>query len=204
MRLKHTCYAVLAMAVCSIAASQEVGWRDANGKPAPDTESRKTSNGFAGWVLTTSDPDWEAKWNTPEHETPSFSGADTVRMGETVYTLIFIVNAKPDEKGEVNVLCDLKVTRPDGTASIDQKKIDCLKGALPGNPYNMRLAAPVLGFVGEPSDPVGTWRVDVTLYDVPRGVTMDLHTSFELLDGAQATASQKSLAPTSLLNQPVD
>jgi hypothetical protein len=31
--------------------------------------------------------------------------------------------------------------------------------------------------------------VDVTLRDVPRGVTMDLHTSFELLDGAEAKAS---------------
>jgi hypothetical protein len=52
----------------------------------------------------------------------------------------------------------------------------------------MRLAAPVLGFVGEPADPVGTWRVDVTLRDMPRGVTMDLHTSFELLDGTEAKA----------------
>ena len=180
--------AILALACCSIAAAQDFGWRDSSGKLTPDTDARKTANGFAGWLLTTSDPDWEAKWNTPEHETPSFSGASSLRKGETVYTLIFIVNPKPDAKGEANVSCDLKVTRPDGTASIDEKNVECLKGALPGSPYNMRLAAPVLGFVGEPADPVGTWRVDVTLRDVPRGVTMDLHTSFELLDGAEAKA----------------
>jgi len=103
--------------------------------------------------------------------------------------LIFIVNPKPDAKGAANVLCDLKVTRPTGTTSIDEKNVECLKGVLPGAPYNMRLAAPVLGFVGEVADPVGTWRVDVTLRDVPRGLTMDLHTSFELLEGPEVKAS---------------
>ena len=181
-------FAVLAMAACSLAASQDLGWRDKDGNATPDTDSRKSANGFAGWVLTTSDPDWQSKWNTPEHETPMFKGAETVRKGETIYTLIFISNPKPDAKGIVNVSCDIKVTRPNGTISIDEKNIDCLKGAMQGNPYNMRLAAPVIGFVGEPADPVGTWRVDVILRDVPRGATMDLHTSFELLDDAKAKA----------------
>jgi hypothetical protein len=183
--------ALLAVAACSIAASEELGWRDKDGNPAPDSDARKSSNGFAGWLLTTSDPDWEAKWNTPEHETPMFTAAETVRKGETIFTLIFIVNPKLDANGEANVSCDLKVTRPDGTTSIDEKNVDCLKGKLQGHPHNMRLAEPVLGFVGEPGDPLGAWRVDVTLRDVPRGVTMDLHTSFELLDGAEAKASPR-------------
>lgn len=191
MRVVRAVVGALVIAVCSIAAAQDFGWRDKDGKPTPDTESRKSSDGFAGWLLTTSDPDWEAKWNTPEHETPMFTGAETVRKGETIFTLIFIVNPKPDAKGDVNVSCDLKVTRPNGTTSIDEKNVDCLKGKLQGNPHNMRLAAPVLGFVGEPADPVGTWRVDVILRDVPRGVTMDLHTSFELLDDTGAKASSK-------------
>jgi hypothetical protein len=182
-------YTIVAIACCSIVTAQDFGWRDADGKRSPDTDSRKSSSDFAGWLLTTADPDWEAKWKTPEHETPSFTEAGTVRKGETVYTLIFIVNPKPDAKGEANVSCDLKVTRPNGTTSIDEKNVECLRGVLPGSPYNMRLAAPVLGFVGEAADPAGTWRVDVTLRDVPRGLTMDLHTSFELLEGPEAKAS---------------
>lgn len=59
-----------------------------------------------------------------------------------------------------------------------------MKGPLLGGQYNMRLAAPVLGFVGEEADPVGTWQVDVTLRDVPREVTLSLHTTFELLADA--------------------
>jgi hypothetical protein len=172
---------VAAIAFCTLAAGQDFGWRGADGKPTPDTESRKTLQNFAGWLLTTSDPDWEAKWNTPEHETPSFSEARTVRKGETVFTLIFIVNPKVGGNGDVDVRCDLRVTRPDGTLSIDERNVECLKGAMQGSPYSLRLAAPVLGFVGEAADPVGTWNVDVTLRDVPRGVSMDLRTSFELL-----------------------
>ena len=177
------------MWVCvATATAQDFGWRDSDGKPVPDTEFRKTSKDFAGMVLTTSDPDWEAKWNTPEHETPSFTEATKVRVGETVFTLIFLVNPKVSANGEVDVRCDLKVTRPNGTLSIDEKEVECMKGPLPGNPFNMRLAAPVLGFVGEDTDPVGTWQVDVTLRDVPRGVTLSLHTTFELLGAAPAMA----------------
>jgi hypothetical protein len=176
--------AIASLSIFPLAAAQEFGWRGSDGKFTPDTDARKTSKGFAGWLLTTSDPDWESKWNTPEQETPSFVEAGTVRKGETVYTLIFLVNPKTDAKGEVNVRCDLKVTRPNGTLSIDEKDVECMKGAIQGSPFNLRLAGPVLGFVGEAADPIGVWRVDVTLRDVPRDATMDLHTSFELLDEA--------------------
>src|SRR5262245_42279960 len=92
-----------ASGLSSLAFAQDFGWRDANGKYTPDTPDRKTSNGFAGWLFKTSDPDWEAKWNTPESETPAFSTTETVRKGETIFTLIFIVNPKPDAKQEANV-----------------------------------------------------------------------------------------------------
>jgi len=170
------------------ATAEEFGWRGPDGKGVPDTEFRKSSNGFAGMLLTTSDPDWEAKWNTPEHVAPAFKEATTVRNGETVFTLVFLVNPKVGANGEVDVSCDLKVTRPDGTINIDEKNVVCMKGPLLGNPFNMRLAAPVLGFVGEDTDPVGTWQVDVTLRDVPRDVTLSLHTTFELLAGPPAVA----------------
>jgi len=181
------------MLVCAATATAEdFGWRGPDGKAMPDTEFRKSSKGFAGMLLTTSDPDWEAKWNTPEHETPSFTEATTVRKGETVFTLIFFVNPEADAKGAVDVRCDLKVTRPTGTLSVDEKNVECAKGKLEGDPFAMRLAAPVLGFVGEEADPIGTWQVDVTLRDVRRGVALSLHTTFELLaDAPTGNAAQK-------------
>jgi hypothetical protein len=181
--LRASWLAIASLAFVLVASAEDFGWRDKEGNPAPDTDSRKISQGFAGWILTTSDADWQAKWNTPEHETPSFAAADKVHRGQTIYTLIFLANPKAGDDGKVDVRCDLRVTRPNGTLSIDQSDVECLKGVLQGSPNNVRLAAPVLGFVAEASDPIGTWKVDVTLRDVPRGASMDLHSSFELVAG---------------------
>jgi len=173
--------AVAAVALGSSALAEDFGWRDKQGNAAPDSDSRKVSQGFAGMILTTSDADWEAKWNTPEHETPSFTEAEKVHLGQTIYTLIFLANPKAGADGKVDVRCDVKVTRPNGTLSIDQSDVVCLEGVLQGSPDNVRLAAPVLGFLAEASDPPGTWNIDVTLRDVPRGASMKLHSTFELV-----------------------
>ena len=162
-------------------AAQQFAWRDSNGDPMPDTEARKSSGGFGGWLLTTSDQDWEAKWNTPEHVTPSFTEAETVREGETVYTLIFMVNPLPNSSGDVDVRCDIRVTRPNGTLSLDRSDLSCLSGELAANPNNIQLSPNVLAFLGEDGDPAGTWIMDVTLRDVPRDVALVLRASFELL-----------------------
>ena len=44
----------------------------------------------------------------------------------------------------------------------------------------MRLAAPVIGFIGEPDDPLGEWQVEVSLTDAIRGTTVSVRTSFKL------------------------
>jgi len=56
----------------------------------------------------------------------------------------------------------------------------CMEGELKGNPAFVRLAAPVLKFVGEPQDPLGEWRVEVSVKDVLRQTSLHLKTSFTL------------------------
>jgi len=44
------------------------GWRTGDGRPAPDTEYRKSTNGFLAWLLVTDDEDWASEWDTdPDH-----------------------------------------------------------------------------------------------------------------------------------------
>jgi hypothetical protein len=177
---------LLALAVSghSIPHSTNDGaWKDTNGKPAPNTEFRKSVKGFGGWLLVTPDQDWEEKWNTPSVVTPRFNEADTVKMGGRIFVLIFFANPALGPDGTATVLCDLEVERPNKTYSVQQKDVDCYKGPLSGPAQSVYLSFPVIGFVGEAGDPPGRWIVRVTLKDKHRGVEVPLRTHFVLKDG---------------------
>src|SRR5439155_7265975 len=105
---------ILLLAVCFAlepAVAAETAWHSRDGKPIPDTESRKSANGFGASLVVTPNED-----------------------------------------------C-------------------CMEGELKGNPAFVRLAAPVLKFVGEPQDPLGEWRVEVSVKDVLRQTSLHLKTS---------------------------
>jgi len=171
---------VLLLISC-IAFAQE-GWRDPQGHATPDTDSRKSVSGFGGWVVVTSDADWQTKWETPSSTVPRFTEAKSVSRGNRVFVLTFFANPKLNSAGEANVTCDIDVTRPDGTTSTHQTDVVCFRGVLKTDPHYTYLAAPVIGFIGDPGDPAGVWVVQVTLKDNIRHVAVPLKTSFALLE----------------------
>jgi hypothetical protein len=59
--------------------------------------------------------------------------------------------------------------------------ISCLEGELKGDPNNIRLAPTVIKLVGETTDPLGEWLVDVEVEDVLRNTKLPLRTRFTLL-----------------------
>lgn len=181
------CYRIIAATVmsslCAAATAPSTtapAWRDEHGRAAPETEFRKSKDDFGGWLVVTPDADWKEKWNTSPETVPRFSTADTVERGKSLTILIFFINPKRDAGNNVEVTCDIQSIRPDGTFSVDQKDLPCLKGELQGNPYNIRLAAPVIKYVGEERDPTGKWIIRVTLKDKQRNVELPLQTSFTL------------------------
>lgn len=173
-------FVLLSAFAWTVASSAEVGWRDDDGRPVPDSASQKTVDGFGAWVIVTPDQDWEAKWNTPAENAPGFSIADEVELGQSVTILVFFANPRTDTKGSIKVSCDLLVTRPDGSTSMDEKGVDCASGPLLGAPENVRLTNLVLKFVGEPNDPPGKWVVDVAVRDDNANASVPLQTSFVL------------------------
>ena len=160
--------------------TNESVWKDEQGRPAPDTEFRKSKDGFGGWVIVTPDADWREKWETSPETIPRFNTADKVERGNKVTILIFFLNPAVDAKKDVDVTCDIQSIRPDGSVSINERDLPCLKGELKGSPSNIRLAAPVIKFVAEPTDLAGKWIVKVTLRDNQRHVELPLKTSFTL------------------------
>ena len=165
------------------AHAEGVGWRNKDGSPAPNTNSMKSVNGFGGSLLVTPDPDWEKKWNTPSDHIPHFNEAKDVKYGQELTILIFFTNPKPSDQGLMNIACDIKVQRPDGSFSIDAANVPCASGwQVPPNPYSLLLTQTIIKYVGEPGDLPGKWKVSVNLKDQNSGTQVPLKTEFNLVN----------------------
>jgi hypothetical protein len=156
-------------------------WRSPDGTTIPQTEARRSVSGFGVWLVITSDSDWAEKWETPSWTSPHFTEAREVARGSRITTLIFFANPKADDQGNANVLCDIKVIRPDGSFSANTRDAECMHEPLRGDPANVRLGAPVIVFVSDASDPAGTWRVEVVVKDMNRPVEVPVSATFQVL-----------------------
>lgn len=162
------------------AAGNYSAWLGPDKSQWPDTEFRKTKNGFSGMLLVTPDTDWAQKWNTPFDTIPRFREAKVAKVGEKLVILTFFVNPKTDENKNVNVICSITATRPDSTISINERGIPCMKGELQGSPNYIRLSPAIINFVGEQNDPLGKWVVEVEIEDTNRDTILHLKTYFTL------------------------
>lgn len=161
----------------NVYAQDAVGWRDAQGRPVPESDSQKSSKGFGGSLILTPDADWAEKWARPE--TPQFTTTEVVKLGETVAALVFFVNPGTDQNGQIRILCDFLITRPDGSVSADKQGSVCAQGKLEGDPHRVRLVDQIVGFQGEASDLEGIWTLKVRLTDTVRDASVELKTQFE-------------------------
>jgi len=177
---RATAVAITFFLLHTLSEGAETAWKDETGKLAENTEYRKAKNGFGGWLVVTPDADWKQKWETSPETVPRFTTTNTVERGKELYILLFFTNPKVSQSGEANVSCDIQTIRPDGSLSVDQKNIPCLRGKLEGDPNWIRLGPAIIKFVAEPKDLAGKWSVHVTLNDNLRHVVLQLKTSFTL------------------------
>ncbi|QUI68493.1 hypothetical protein [Pseudoalteromonas sp. M8] len=162
-------------------SNDDFSWLTPDGNKAPETENQKSKSGFGGWLVVTPDKDWEEKWNTPSENIPYFSEAKDVKLGEELTILPFFANPKLNESNYFEILCDIKVEKPDGTYSINEKNIPCAKGKLDISPLSVFLTQTVIKYIGEQGDPYGVWTVYFDMKDSIRGINIPLKTSFNLV-----------------------
>ena len=167
--------------VISLNVVNATGWVSPDGREVPNTDSMKSINDFGGWLLVTPDLDWKEKWDTPAEVSPNFRTADKVKHGDDLAILIFYINPKLDGKNEMNILCDITATRPDGSVSVSMKDIQCASGKIEGDIRNVRLSNAVINYSWDDGDPAGIWIIDVKLTDKNRNTVIPLKTQFELL-----------------------
>jgi hypothetical protein len=172
---------VLLFIFTQTAYCEEFYWRLSDGTKAPNIKNQKSINGFGGWLLVTPDTDWEDKWNTPHENVPHFSEADEVMLGEELTILPFFANPKLDQSSSFNILCDIKLKRPDGSFSVNERDVPCAQGALKSKPRSIFLTQTVIKYIGEEGDQFGEWSVYFNIKDAIRNVSIPLETSFHLV-----------------------
>jgi hypothetical protein len=145
-----------------------------------ESSARQTKDDFFGLLVVTGS-DWHKEWNTPPNTVPRLTNIEKIYLGQEISVLTFFANPLPDTKNKVNVVCGIKVIRPNASISIDQPGIPCLRGSLKGPAANIRLSPGILKFTAERTDPVGTWQVEVFIEDKNRNTKLELKTSFVYL-----------------------
>ena len=174
--------ALLLLLCLSLPALANGLWFGPDGTPLTDSDSRQTKRGFSGALVITDDRDWALKLANPGNGAPSIVQANEIGRGGQLAVLIFFANPKLDAARKADIRCDIRVLRPDGSVSADQKNLVCYQGPALGDERHTYLSAPVVRFVAEPADQAGKWTVNVTLRDGARRVMVPLQSSFTLVD----------------------
>lgn len=183
MRTLRICLLCAVALLATFAVADTDAKRNAKADPAAEVEWRRTNNGFGAMVVVTADPQWKRKWSAPTSRVPRVAPAKGLRIGEKVWALLFLTNPLQDEKGNVDVTCDLRMIRPNGRIS-EHRDVKALRKKtipVPGQTYMSEF---VLTMVGEEKDPVGEWVVEFVVRDRKRGVEVPVVSRYTLLPKA--------------------
>jgi len=122
----------------------------------------------------------------PEHG-PSLTTIDTAKRGDIVSTMLFYSGCANDqpEGSECPARLDLRVIAPDGSNYGDAPDLSLAQNQ-PTSARGVQLSPASLAIRFEPHDPLGVYRVQATIRDPQREITLELETSIELkADGAK-------------------
>lgn len=178
MKLARTLAFAALLSPLSVLAQSAPG--NAPGTALPGASASQTSDGFSASLVITADPDWQQKWESPPEVAPRFDLATEVKEGGSLYILSFLSNPKLDAQGMTQVRCDLRISKPDGSLSGDERDLPCFVTPLETDPKLVYLSTVGVKFTAEAGDPKGTWTVAINVRDTLRNVTIPLQSSFEM------------------------
>ncbi len=163
-----------------IPPEEDFCWRNANGEPVPDSENRKTKDGFGAHLIITDNLGFYNDWR--KWERPRISIAETAVIGQMVIPLVIYVNPRRDADECVDVTCDFTIIRPDGSIAHKIPDLTCANGKMQAPRNNLLLSQSELQWSADEGDPLGKWTFNVTVKDNNRGVEIPLTTSIEITE----------------------
>jgi len=126
-------------------------------------------------ALLTDDADWEEEWAKPPGTPPEFNVVSALQLGDAATLLVFFSNPVLRD-GRANILCDIRITRPNGIVS-EAGPLGCFNERIAGPVENLYLTGMQVVVIAEPGDPSGLWVLDIGVRDKERGVRVPLRMS---------------------------
>ncbi|MEZ5772718.1 MAG: hypothetical protein R3D61_14285 [Defluviimonas denitrificans] len=146
---------------------------------------RVTVDGFHAMAVMTGDADWQKAWKeVPPEDAVALPEVTALKVGDRAWMVTAFANPEVRD-GAIDIRCDLKIVRPDGTESSIPES-PCAKGALEGDAAALHLTGMLIEMSAEPGDARGTWRAEIGITDANRGVRVPLVLQYELVDGEGA------------------
>src|ERR1700730_1717912 len=94
-----------------LAAHAADSWQK-DGRPAANTASMKSNDGFGAQLFLTQDTGLLQKWNTPKP--PKITPVTKARRDLPIVTVLLFAGPGNDPSGRTDVTCDFVAYKPDG------------------------------------------------------------------------------------------
>ncbi len=133
----------------------------------------KENGKFKAFAFFVKDKDWRDKWFTPSDEV-KFDTTSTVRVGDELTFLVGFANPARNADGQIKVLCDLEITKPDGSSGGSARQIDCASPDLPVSENRIVPTYLSVAIKPGPDEPVGETLFEVTVIDAIAGQELEL------------------------------
>ena len=146
---------------------------------------RVTVDGFHAMAVMTEDADWQKSWKeVPPEDAVALPEVTALKVGDKAWMITAFANPEVRD-GAIDIRCDLKIVRPDGTEST-VPEAPSAKGALEGDAAALHLTGMLIEMSAEAGDARGTWRAEIGITDANRGVRVPLVLQYDLVDGEGA------------------
>lgn len=118
---------------------------------------------FNAALIVTLGDEFDKVLKSPPENRPDFTRVDMLKIGEQAEMHVIFSNPL-FENNSANVTFDVSITRPDSTVK-NYLGLEGLTGKVPTSTTNSYLAKAFIRLKAENSDPIGEWKIQVTVHD---------------------------------------
>ena len=177
MKLATLLILIISSALASSAQQRPGRWLS-DGKPTPDSDWSKASNGFGAQLIVVDDPKGFVElWNRPEF--PNITTATKIHRKQQFGAFILFAGCKGGNDGHCNAVVSFKIEDPKGKVIAERPNQTVWNGEVL-DPRTTYMGKAVLGIAFSAAEINGTYTIRALVQDKNAPATLELKSTVEL------------------------